>query len=400
MLTPGQLTSSAIKARAKKAVACRLADGGNLFFEVTEAGRSRWVMRYTSPITKKRREPTLSKYPEISLAEARERAAIWRALIADGKDPMTEREKQKQVQLRTVNELWKNYYSSRMKQIESHKIELSLYQREIQPIIGHISAVDVEPLMVQHILNNIAHGSSPRPTVANDALRLMKNLFNHAIKLGLVRYNPVSAFTQKDAGGYEESRTITLTEDDIQTLFVSIKEAGPSFSRENYIAVVLLLVLGPRKMELLGAKWDEFELESGKWHKPFKEGNKKKQKITIPLTPYVLTLLTELKVYACRSIYVFPAKSKSKSPHISHDTLNHALNSLQHDLHHFTVHDLRRTCRTLLAALGFSKYMSDRYLNHKLKGSEETYNRHDYINERLEAQKILIDHLLPLIECD
>jgi integrase len=398
MLTPGQLASSTIKAHAKKAVPCRLADGGNLFFEITKAGRSQWMMRYTSPITNKRREPTLSKYPEMGLAEARERATRWRALIADGKDPMNEREKQQREQLRTVNDIWENYYSVRTKQIKSHKKELSLYLREIQPVIGHIPAFDLEPLLIQRILNNIAHGANPRPTVANDALWLMKNIFNHAIKLGQIKYNPASAFTPKDAGGKELHRKRNLSIDEISKLFLAIDNAGLSFSRENNVAVVLLLILGTRKMELLAAKWTEFKLELSEWHKPFEDDNNKKQKIIIPLDNYVLILLEELKVLACGSAYLFPARMKSKKPHVYHDTLNHALNDLNHGLPHFTVHDLRRTCRTMLASLGFSREISERYINHKLKGMEAIYNQHDYFDERAEAQRELISHLRPAID--
>lgn len=67
------------------------------------------------------------------------------------------------------------------------------------------------------------------------------------------------------------------------------------------------------------------------------------------------------------------------------------------DLEHFTVHDLRRTCRSLLASIGIPGHVAERCLNHKLKGVEGIYNRHDYFEERKEALNQLAQKLAPLI---
>ena len=52
------------------------------------------------------------------------------------------------------------------------------------------------------------------------------------------------------------------------------------------------------------------------------------------------------------------------------------------DMEHFTVHDLRRTCRSLLAAQGTPGHVAERCLNHKLKGVEGIYDRYGYFEER------------------
>lgn len=63
------------------------------------------------------------------------------------------------------------------------------------------------------------------------------------------------------------------------------------------------------------------------------------------------------------------------------------------DMEHFTVHDFRRTCRTLLAYQGTSGDVAERCLNHKLKGVEGIYNKHDYFKERKEALCRLADKI-------
>lgn len=58
---------------------------------------------------------------------------------------------------------------------------------------------------------------------------------------------------------------------------------------------------------------------------------------------------------------------------------------MKHGLAHFTLHDLRRTARTHLAALGVRREVAERCLGHKLRGVEGTYDRHDYFKERRAA---------------
>jgi integrase len=67
-------------------------------------------------------------------------------------------------------------------------------------------------------------------------------------------------------------------------------------------------------------------------------------------------------------------------------------------MEHFTVHDLRRTCRSLLASLRVPRHIAERCLNHKLRGVEEIYDRYDYFDERKEALNALSDHVFELLE--
>jgi integrase len=64
------------------------------------------------------------------------------------------------------------------------------------------------------------------------------------------------------------------------------------------------------------------------------------------------------------------------------DTINAALKQVKHGLPHFTIHDLRRTARTHLAALGVRREVAERCLGHKLRGIEGIYDRYDYFQER------------------
>src|SRR5436190_1307201 len=64
-------------------------DGQSLYLNVSEHGSASWIFRYT--VNGHRRNMGLGAYPEISLMEARGRAAIQRRLLHDGQDPLEQK---------------------------------------------------------------------------------------------------------------------------------------------------------------------------------------------------------------------------------------------------------------------------------------------------------------------
>lgn len=251
---------------------------------------------------------------------------------------------------------------------------------------------------------------SNRPTIANDTLMYMKQLFRHAIKLDLTLNNPAAAFTVDDAGGVESSKDRMLSKEEIHYAFSVFHTHINSFGRDNYLACCLFLVLGVRKSELCEATWREMDLTTGMWDLP-KERSKTGVPISIPLPRQAIAWFNELQVRACGSPYVFPARRASHRPHMGPDTLNRAISKLfgrepgrkkqppnkMGKLEHFTVHDLRRTFRSLAASLGIAGNVAERCLNHKLKGVEGIYDRHDYFEERRIAHQTVADVIEPLV---
>jgi hypothetical protein len=83
------LTDTEIRRAKKKEKPYKLSDGGNLFLWVTPSGGKlwRWAYRHEG----KEKLMTFGRYPEVSLALARERHLQARSLLAVGVDPMAER---------------------------------------------------------------------------------------------------------------------------------------------------------------------------------------------------------------------------------------------------------------------------------------------------------------------
>ncbi len=69
----------------------------------------------------------------------------------------------------------------------------------------------------------------------------------------------------------------------------------------------LLLVFCCRKMELCGARWEEFDLDEAVWHLPA-ERVKNGDAIDIPIPAVALEWLKELHQMSCNSQWVLPAR--------------------------------------------------------------------------------------------
>jgi Arm DNA-binding domain len=65
------------------------ADGGNLYFRVTDRGSRGWIFRFA--MGRKTRDMGLGSYPDITLAKARELATECRRMVKGGIDPIEAR---------------------------------------------------------------------------------------------------------------------------------------------------------------------------------------------------------------------------------------------------------------------------------------------------------------------
>ena len=390
-----------IKSLLSKKEVGRYAVGNGLYFRISQEYTGFWVVRYA--IHGKRREITIGKYPDMSLAEANLKAAEIKINVKESNiDPLAEKKRGDITEFKIVDDLAEDWLRDCDKRLKHSNIPRRVYRKDIAPIIGELTIEQVNPRDIRAIINRIAE--SNRPTIANDALLYCKQLFRHAVKLDLRQSNPAEAFSVGDAGGVEQSRSRALSLEELKKVFECFRENKDQFTRENYLAVAILVTLGVRKGELVMAKWDEFNFESAIWNIP-QERSKTGVSISVPLPEVVVGWFKELQIRAYGSEYVFPNRRSSKRfGHISPDTINAAIAKLfkqeKIPVPHFTVHDLRRTCRSLLAAEGVSGHVAERCLNHKLKGVEGIYDRYDYLDERREALVKIAERVCYLVDCD
>ncbi len=386
--------------------------GDGLYIRVQTAGKSSWLVRCTIKGKPKFIVLEGGHYPQLSLADAKAEAIKIKQQVKAGIDPLIERARLKEKTISTVDDLFTDWYPSLEKRLKHPEITKRIYIKEIKPSIGRFQVVDVTPLHIRGVIHKVAQ--SNRPATANDTLSRCKQLFNHACKLGLINGNPALAFNYSDAGGEEKSRDRVLTIKELTNVFKILRDNADIFTRDNYLTVALLVTLGVRKGELIASQWREFDFDKKVWKLP-KDRIKTGVAIDIPLPDLLIPWFEELYVRAGGSDYLFPSRRASKHRgYISDDTLNHALAKLfgkkvdskkqpyenllgKVGVEHFTVHDLRRTFRSLLAEIGVHGYIAERCLNHKLRGVEGIYNKHDYFDERQQALTKLACVISPLV---
>lgn len=377
--------------------------GDNLYLRYRNEDKvPTWRFRYS--FAGKPRIMTIGNYTNLSLADARKEAKRLSARVALGFDVASEKQARKRETISeleaknnayTMSRLADEYFENRVMGKWRHpNIVRSRIEKDIKPAVGYLKVEDVKPRHIDDLLKKIVMRNAP--TMANDVLRWLKRMFNYAIKLHIVDSNPAAPFDNSDAGGKEESRKRFLSRDEIKVLLSGMK-ATKGFTLDNELTIKILLALGVRKGELIGAKWSEFDLENSEWNLPAIR-TKTSVGIRIPLPQIVVIWLKELKQLSFGSDWVLPARKMQNRmiPHISEGTLNVALTKLQneHGMEHFTVHDLRRTTRTLMASLKIPSDIAERCLNHKIKGVEGIYDVHDYFEER----KYALEKLAGLIE--
>lgn len=394
------MNASKAKSLVSKKIVGRHSAGHGLYLRVTKEGAGYWVVRYS--IYGKRREITIGNFKELTLAQANLEAAKIKLDVSEGIDPLTERKREDNHNIELVDDLAEDWFKECDKRLKHPQIPRQVYRDYIQPSIGEIPLSQISPRDIRATMRKASKKGSPTRT--NDALMYCKQLFRHAVKLDLIQSNPALPFTTDDAGGVEKSRTRILSIEEIEVVLKTLRENSNQFARENYLAVVLLLCLGVRKGELIAAQWSEFNLTDKLWHMP-SERSKTEVAITIPLSELAMKCLEELKIRSVESAYLFPNRRVSKRfGHISPDTLNAALKKMFDDgkmpVDHFTVHDLRRSFRSLLASISVPGHVAERCLNHKLKGVEGVYDRYDYLEERKRALSILGNEIEPLVGYD
>jgi integrase len=409
------MNNAQLKSLLKEGKAARHALNDGLYFRITKEGSAFFTFRYT--FNKKRQEMQLGKYnlnsDGMTLAEARLKGHEIKKQVSEEIDPKAELKRSNLIGYSTVNDVAEDWLETCRKRLNNPQIPERVYKKDIKPQIGDMSVERVNARDILDIVRKIA--KSGRPTISNDALTFCKQIFNHGIKLGMIVINPAQSLTMKDAGGTEESRDRVLSLEEISKISKVMKENHQIFTRENYIAFILLLCLGVRKGELIAAKWSEFDMDDLVWSLP-KERTKTTSAIRIPIAPQLVPYFDELLVRGSLSDYLFPSRRASRRrDYISDDTLNHALSKLfgiqygkrkkesvnlfgEVGVEHFVVHDLRRTCRTLLGDAGVAPHIAERCLNHKPKGVIGIYDRAAYFDERCGALQKLAMQIIIKIE--
>ncbi|RSE85591.1 site-specific integrase [Achromobacter denitrificans] len=373
-------------------------DGDGLTFTLSAAGTATWVLRYRQGGPQK--EVTIGNYPDISLAAARKAARDFRAAIDRGADPALDKQrgKARATKVSNVRTLVGDFRGKKLAGLAADTITYRNWDLDkvILPKLGVIPVDQVQPSDIVHMLT-----SAKRTwTISKRILTTAKQLFAHACGLRLIDTNPAAGVDLVSLMGPRPpvKRRVMLTEAELRALLANIEDIGT----ENALAFRILLATCVRSVELAKARWENVDLDAGRWWIP-EENVKVRRGFTVPLTPTVITWFRKLKDLAGTSEWVLPARHERRrrnqggDTHVGNTTLwasiRRAFDRGDLDIRRFTPHDTRSTAKGHMRNLGVSNEISELALNHKLKGMEAIYDVRDDIPERRAALELWAAYL-------
>lgn len=146
------LTTTEINHAKPRQKIYRMADALGLYLEIDPNGSKYWRFRYY--YLGRERRLAIGRYPEVSLAEAREKRDHARKLLANNIDPLSEKKDRRNAalaRLATTFELvareWRQSHKERWTEGHAHDI-IHRMEMDIFPQIGKMPIADIKPIQV------------------------------------------------------------------------------------------------------------------------------------------------------------------------------------------------------------------------------------------------------------
>lgn len=357
---------------------------------VTSKGRKSWVLMRR--LHGKLIRVTLGQYPAMDLAEARKAAGDMADMIERGEDPRETKRQQlaeaADKQRNTVEGVVRDFIAKHAKRhTKSWRQQELAFEKHVLPKWGKrpISAItrrDVMDLLDELVDAGLSTG-------ANRVLAYVRKMFNWAVERGIVDMSPVPPRMKPPAK--EAPRERTLSDEEIADLWQACSEAGYPFGP----LLKMMLVTGQRRGEVATMRWQDVDLEEGTWTIPaadYKTGVAH----TVPLSRLALDLLAAAPRFAegkRNNGFVFtttagekPVSGYGKPKARLDEAIAKARKKDKREaMPAWRLHDLRRTVRTNLPALGISPDTAERVVGHAIGGVRGVYDRYSYLPEKRQA---------------
>jgi integrase len=406
---PSRLTALSIEAMKPRRSRYEVTDLGckGLQIRVECNGSKFWMIRYSW--RRERVRLTLGAWPGMTLAQARELALVAQQMIDQGIDPRRGGLTQKLAHVaaspagtevddkHTVAFLASEFLRLhiRVRRKDPRYVQRSL-EKDVLPFWGGRDVRTIKPREVIELLDRVV--SRGALVTANHLASVLSQMFRFGIHRALVETSPVQLLYRP--GGKKKSRTRVLSEAELKSFVVNLGDAC-RFDLMPHVMMILLLT-GQRRGELAFAKWAEVDFAAKTWQIP-DENSKSGRGHVVPLSDWAVEELQALKRMAGRSRFVLPAQSVDgpMDPKLLTRSVARCLKRFKrHGIAPFTLHDLRRTCRTGLARLKVPNDIAERVLNHARNGIEGVYDLHTYVDEKrtaLDAWAVYLRGLRPAV---
>jgi integrase len=386
-----RLTDRAIKSTKPGKSIKKLSDGNGLALVVYPNGSKYWAYRYR--YLGKEKTLSLGVYPEVTLADARQKLIDARKLLADGQNPSEARKAVKRQALVSAENsfeaiarewlaakspAWVPRYTGYL----TRRLE-----NDLLPALGSRPIKDISAPELLSVLRVIEQRGAL--DLANRALQYCGQVFMYGIATGRADRNPASDI--KGALKTPVKKHFAYLKNTELPEFLERLDAYDG-TLQTKLAVKLLMLTFVRTTELRSATWDEIDLDKAEW-RIHAERMKMRRDHIVPLSKQAVAAFRELHRLNAQWKQVFPNAKKPMKP-MSENAMLYALYRMGYH-NRTTGHGFRHTASTILNESGlFAPDVIERQLAHvqgnKVRG---VYNHAEYLPERRKMMQWWADYL-------
>ena len=392
------LSDTAIRKAKPQAKAFKLFDGGGLYVEVTPSGGKWWRWKYRRPVTGKENRLSFGTYPDVGLADARDKRDAARKLLAAGTDPGESRKAERMAGAeRAANsfEVVAREWLAKRDWVPDYLSKVTGWMdNDVFPWIGGRPVAELSAPEFLQVARRIEERGAIES--AHRILRNCGQVMRYAIATGRATRNPVADLQ----GALPQAPTrhhaaITDTKA-IGGLLRAMDGYSGTFPVRCALKLAPMLFVRPGELRM--AEWSEFDLDAAQWNIPA-ERMKMREPHLVPLSSQAVATLRELHPLTGRGQFVFPSARSPKRP-MSNNAVNAALRRLGFDKDTMTGHGFRAMARTVLdETLGFRADYIEHQLAHAVRDPNgRAYNRTAHLSERRKMMQAWADYLDTLRE--
>lgn len=390
------ITEAAIRAASAEAVASgqrrditdKVQRG--LVVRVTPTGATSFAFSYRLKGEAATQRITLGSFPQVKLAEARDRAEKLARKIRDGIDPKDEERQRKEAAAelaarKTVQEAIDEYLKIKVTKPRSQAGARSTFYKDVVPAVGTKALADFTKKDMQKIIAGVeARGSM---TQAGLVLQYTRAMMNWHIERGTIERHD---FGTLKVSHKSEPRDRILSVNEIRAFWRLLPEVRMYEPERDILRLQILL--GARVGEVAGMMRHEIDLERHVWTIP-KERCKNSHAHELPLPPMARDIIMRA-MQSQKGKLLFPRHDgKRLTPNAIATSLlraqpEFAFKKPDGTANNFTSHDLRRTCASLMEQGGTSRTVVSSVLNHR-DGTNVT-DRHYIHNDVMRDRRVAL----------
>lgn len=374
-----------------------------LLLQVSPTGARSWILRVW--IGTKRRNIGLGGYPDVTLAQAREKARDMRAAVSDGRDPLAERVaaraalKASQARMLTFSEAVEKSLPDLTRGVSNPKAAAqwqSTLSTYAIPIIGDMQVADIDVQDIVRVLKPIWEtktetASRLRGRIERVLAWATTNKHREGVNPALWRKNLDTILTSPSSIREVEHHPAVQMKD-TGSWFADVQSRGGQRAE----ALRLLAMTCVRSENIREMRWPNIDCDARVWTIPKEDmkGQKNQRKEhKVPLTDEMIELLSR-QPRAENCDLVFPS---SRGTPLSDATISSCMRAVheakkaedsfgyldRQSLRPAVPHGLRSTFRDWTAERGIDRDMAEIALAHVVRDEvERAYRRTDLLERR------------------